>query len=135
MNCVLLVEDNALNRMVVEDLFEFDALPATLLTAETGEEALEMAGQHKPILVLMDLELPGLSGLETMRGLKQDARTRDIPVWALSAHAMKGDAAQAVAAGFDDYVTKPVDAKQFAQRLRQFLAAAPREATSPCGNP
>jgi len=120
--------------MVVEDLFEFDGFPATLCTAETGEEALEMARQRKPILVLMDLELPGLSGLDTMRHLKRDPQTHDIPVWAVSAHAMKGDAEQAISAGFDDYVTKPIDTKQFAQRLRQFMETLPHEEPSSCSH-
>jgi len=135
MHCVLLVEDNALNRMVIEDLFEYDDVPATLVSVESGEEALDVARQRKPLLILMDLELPGLSGLDTMRHLKQDPETRDIPVWALSAHAMKGDAAQALSAGFDDYVTKPIDTKQFAQRLCQFLGGVLQGEPSSCNNP
>jgi two-component system, cell cycle response regulator DivK len=137
MDCILLVEDNALNRMVVEDVFEFDDVPAALVSVESGEEALEAARQRKPLLVLMDLELPGLSGLETMRRLKEDSRTQDVPVWAVSAHAMKGDAAQAMAAGFDAYVTKPIDTKQFSQQLREFMAGlgqVQQEEPSPCSN-
>ena len=137
MNCVLLVEDNALNRMVVEDLFEFDEIPATLVSVESGEEALDVARQRKPLLVLMDLELPGLSGLDTMRRLKQYPETQNTPVWAISAHAMKGDASQALAAGFDAYVTKPIDTRQFAEQLRQFMTSIgqiEREEPSSCSN-
>jgi CheY-like chemotaxis protein len=135
MNSVLLVEDNALNRMVVEDLFEYDEIPASLVSVESGEEALDVARRLKPLLVLMDLELPGLSGLDTMRQLKQDPRTQGIPVWAISAHAMKGDASQALVAGFDAYVTKPIDARQFAEQLRQFMTSLgqiEREEPSSC---
>ncbi|MBN2215926.1 MAG: response regulator [Pirellulales bacterium] len=134
MNSVLLVEDNELNRMVIEDLFDYDDVPATLVSVASGEEALDAARRNKPILVLMDLELPGLSGLETMRHLKNEPETRDVPVWAFSAHAMKGDAAQALSAGFDDYVTKPIDTKQFAQRLREFLDGVLQKETSSCAN-
>ena len=132
MYTVLLVEDNELNRMVVEDLFEYDDIPATLHSVESGEEALTAARQYKPSLVLMDLELPGLSGLETMRHLRNDPETQGTAIWALSAHAMKGDAAQALAAGFDDYVTKPIDAREFAERLRKFMSKTQNEEVSSC---
>ena len=134
MNCVLLVEDNVLNRMVIEDLFEYDKIPATLFSVESGEEAIEVARRRKPLLVLMDLELPGLSGLDTMRRLREDPKTRDIPVWAISAHAMKGDAAQALSAGFEAYVTKPIDTKQFSEQLRQFMVTVQQREVPSCNH-
>ncbi|MBN1591020.1 MAG: response regulator [Pirellulales bacterium] len=135
MNFVLLVEGKSLNRMVIEDLFEYDEIPATLFSVESGERAIELARRRKPLLVLIDLELPGLSGLDTMRRLKGDPQTRDIPVWAISAYAMRGDAAQTVSAGFDACVAKPIDTKQFAEQIRQFMANVPHPEASSCTAP
>jgi CheY-like chemotaxis protein len=135
MNCILLVEDNALNRMVVEDLFEYDDIDATLVSAETGEEAVEIVSKQKPCLILMDLELPGMSGLQTMNRMREEPELRSVPVWALSAHAMKAQEVESLAAGFDDYVTKPIDTKQFAERLRRFISAIPEGEASSCSNP
>ena len=121
MNHVLLVEDDELNRTVIEDIIEFDQIAAELTCVETGEEALECARELRPALILMDVGLPGIDGLETTRRLKQTPEVKDTPVWAISAHAMKGDAEQALAVGCSAYVSKPIDYKQFADRLRTFI--------------
>ena len=82
---------------------------------------LDCARELRPALILMDLGLPGIDGLETTRRLKQTSELKDTPVWAISAHAMKGDAEQAMAAGCSAYISKPIDCKQVADRLRNFI--------------
>ncbi len=121
MSNVLLVEDDELNRTVIEDIIEFGQIAAELTCVETGEEALDRARKVRPALILMDVGLPGIDGLETTRRLKQSSELRDIPVWAISAHAMKGDAEQALEAGCSAYFTKPIDSKQLTERLRNFI--------------
>ena len=121
MSHVLLVEDDVLNRTVIEDIIEFDHIAAELTCVETGEEALDCARELRPALILMDVGLPGIDGLETTRRLKQTPELKDTPVWAISAHVMKGDAEQALAAGCSAYISKPIDSKQLADRLRNFI--------------
>ena len=121
MNTILLIEDNVNNVLLLEDIFLLDDILARLVTVETGEEALNRAIQLQPALILMDLRLPGIDGLETTQILKRDPRTTDIPVWAITAYAMNGDEDRARAAGCCEYITKPVRALDLANRLRTFL--------------
>ena len=104
---ILYVEDNDDNVYVVRS--RLTRAGFTVLVAVDGEQGLVMAATEHPDLILMDLSLPGLDGWEATRRLKAAAETRDIPVIALSAHAMSGDHEKAIAAGCDDYDTKPVD--------------------------
>ena len=121
MNTILLIEDNFSNFSLLEDIFLFDDIPARLASVETGEEALNRAIELQPVLILMDLRLPGIDGLETTQILKCNPLTRDIPVWAITAYAMNADEARARAAGCCEYITKPVRAMELANRLRTFL--------------
>lgn len=123
MNTVLLVEDDLGNRTIIEDIFRFDGMGAELVVAETGEEALDLAVQAKPVLILMDIRLPGIDGLEATRALKSSATTRGIPVWAITAYARTEDKDKALAAGCDDYITKPFAREELARRLRGFVGA------------
>ena len=91
MNTILLIEDNVNNVSLLEDIFLFDDIPARLVSVETGEEALNRAVEIQPVLILMDLRLPGIDGLETTQILKRNPLTKDIPVWAITAYAMNGD--------------------------------------------
>ena len=122
MHTVLLVEDNQFNRMLMQDIFMLDDLPAELVSAESAEEALELAPVLQPALILLDVRLPGIDGLEATRRLKQDPVTKDIPVWALTAHAMLPDRDRALAAGCAAYITKPFHVTELVGRLREFLA-------------
>jgi len=122
MNTILLIEDNYSNFSLLEDIFLFDDIPARLVSVESGEEGLNRAIEVEPVLILMDLRLPGIDGLETTQILKHDPRTRDIPVWAITAYAMNGDEQRAREAGCCEYITKPVRALTLANRLRAFLA-------------
>jgi len=121
MSSVLLVEDNADNRMVIEDIFEFEDLGASLEIAETAEEALAKIDAARPLLVLMDLDLPGMSGLEAVRRIRTGPADPPLAIWALTAHAMRDVKEEALAAGCDEYVTKPVDAADLTRRLRGFI--------------
>jgi CheY-like chemotaxis protein len=118
---VLLVEDDSLNRMVIEDIIQFDQIEAKLTCVETGEEALACVCRLEPSLILLDLGLPGIDGLETTRRLKRLPKLQNVPIWAISAHAMKGDAEHALAAGCSAYFSKPISGKQLAEQIRQFI--------------
>jgi CheY-like chemotaxis protein len=121
MPTILLVEDNFNNILLLEDILLFDDIPARLVSVETGEEALNRAVELRPALILMDLRLPGIDGLETTQILKRNPLTKHIPVWAITANAMIGDEERARAAGCCEYITKPVRALDLANRLRIFL--------------
>ncbi len=92
-----------------------------MLTAASAEEALELLQSYHPRLILADIQLPGIDGLEMTRRIKKDERTRDIAVVALTAFAMKGDEQKAIDAGCDGYITKPIDTRTLGGRIRQLL--------------
>ena len=121
MNAILLVEDNVNNLLLFEDIFSLDHIPARLVTVASGEEALRLAVSLQPVLILMDLQLLGIDGLETTENLKRNPLTKDIPVWAVTAYSMKGDEEQARAAGCDEYFAKPLSMREFGGRLKGFL--------------
>ena len=93
-----------------------------MIVAEDGAKGLEAASREKPDLILMDLSLPVLSGWDAAQRLKQSAETRSIPIIALSAHALEGERDKALAAGCDEFETKPVDLARFLEKLARFLA-------------
>ena len=93
-----------------------------MLEARTGEEALEMARVHRPDLILMDLQMPGLDGLEVTRRLKADPLTASLQVVALSASAGPGDREQAIAAGCSGYIAKPIRLSRFPSQIESYLA-------------
>jgi two-component system cell cycle response regulator DivK len=121
MATVLVVEDNAANMKLTTFLLE--SAGHTVLSASDAEAGLTLARDERPALILMDIQLPGMDGLRATALLKRDAVTRDIPVIALTALAMKGDEERIRAAGCDGYVAKPIAYKEFlatiATRLRQ----------------
>ena len=104
---VLIVEDNDKNMKLFRDVLS--AKGYGTLEATTGEQAVELAVEHAPNLVLLDIRLPGIDGVETLGRLRADERTSSIPVLAVTAQAMRGDRERFLAAGFDGYVPKPVD--------------------------
>ena len=116
---VLIVEDNELNMKLFHDLLEAQGYE-TLETRE-GLAALSLAREHRPDLILMDIQLPEISGLEVTKWLKEDDDLAHIPVVAVTAFAMKGDRERLLAEGFDDYIAKPIDVASFADRLRPLL--------------
>ena len=119
---ILIVEDNALNLELATDLLA--AAGYTIRQARTGEEGLRLASAEAPDLILLDLRLPGLDGYATLRALKADRRTAVIPTVALTAQAMTGDKEAALAAGFHDYISKPIDTRTFSQIVARVLGSA-----------
>lgn len=116
---ILIVEDNLMNMELVSDILEANGY--RVLQAVTGADALEQAQAALPALVLMDVQLPGLDGL-TVTGILKDApRTRNIPIIALTAHAMQGDEEKARQAGCDGYIAKPIDTRKLPGIIRSFL--------------
>ena len=116
---ILLVEDNDNNRLLVRDVLK--ASGYRVAEAETAEEGLQMAVQQQPALILMDIQLPGMNGIEALRQLRADPVTRAIPVIAVTASAMTQDRHQIMAAGFDGYQSKPISVKGFLQAVREML--------------
>lgn len=122
MRTVLVIEDNPLNMELVVDLLEVNG--CRVLQAVTAEEGLKMARECLPDLILMDLSLPGMDGLAATRVLKSDPATRILTIIALTAHAMRRDQNNALAAGCDGYLSKPIDIKTFASRIDWFIDAS-----------
>ena len=116
---ILLVEDNDNNRLLVRDVLK--ASGYRVVEAETAEDGLRMAVQQQPALILMDIQLPGMNGIEALRQLRADPATRAIPVIAVTASAMTQDRHQIMAAGFDGYQSKPISVKGFLQAVREML--------------
>jgi len=114
---VLIVEDNEKNMKLVRDVLQ--ATGYSTLEATTGEEAVELALSQAPALVLMDVRLPDMDGVEALSQLRMDARTASIPVLAVTAQAMKGDAERFKEAGFDGYLSKPVDIDELLTTVEQ----------------
>ena len=114
---VLIVEDNEKNMKLVRDVLQ--ATGYSTVEATTGEEAIELARSHEPALVLMDVQLPGIDGVEALEQLRQDERTSSIPVLALTAQAMSGDRERFLDAGFDGYLAKPVDVAELLEAVRE----------------
>ena len=122
MSKVLYVDDNDDNvymlKMRLELLGDFE-----VITAEDGEKGCEMVCTERPDIVLMDLEMPGISGWEAAKRIKSNPETRDIPVLALSAHALAGEREKALAAGCDEFDTKPVEFDRLVAKLRRLLGS------------
>lgn len=120
---ILLVEDNLVNRRMAEFLLKARGL--VIIEAVNGMEAVERARSERPDLIIMDLQLPGMDGLEATRIIKADPELRHIPVVAMTAYAMSGDRERVLAAGCDGYITKPIDTKEFPLTILRYLAARP----------
>ncbi len=122
MKKILIVEDVEFNRDLVVQLLEDDYM---ILTAADGKAGVELAERERPDLILMDLSLPGVDGWEATRRIKAKEALRHIPIIALTAHAMRGDAEKARACGCNDYLSKPIDEDLLFEKLRQFLVDDP----------
>jgi two-component system, cell cycle response regulator DivK len=114
---VLVVEDNDKNMKLFRDVLA--ATGYRTLEATTGREAIDLASEHAPDLVLMDIQLPDLDGTQALQRLRADARTAAIPVVALTAQAMQGDRERFLSAGFDGYVSKPVNVHDLIETVRR----------------
>ena len=122
---ILVVEDNDKNRKLVRDVLT--AKGYRLVEAETGEDGVRLGREQTPALVLMDIQLPGINGIEALRQLRADPTTAGIPVIAVTASAMTQDRQKILAAGFDAYQSKPISIRPFLDLVREVLDR-PREA-------
>jgi CheY-like chemotaxis protein len=114
---ILVVEDNEKNMKLFRDVLQ--ARGYEIMEATTGEQAVELAIEHGPDLVLMDIQLPDIDGVEALGRLRANARTASIPVLALTAQAMEGDRERFLAVGFDGYVSKPVNIVELVGTVQQ----------------
>jgi two-component system cell cycle response regulator DivK len=119
---VLIIEDNERNRKLARDILNHAGFET--LEAATAEDGLELAATCAPGLVLMDVQLPGIDGVQALQHLRADPATAGIPVIAVTAFAMKADRERFLAAGFDEYVEKPLDIRDFPRRVAAALAGA-----------
>lgn len=118
---ILIVEDNELNMKLFHDLLE--AYGVETVQARSGHDVLKLAHEHKPDLILMDIQLPEISGLEVTKWLKDDAALRSIPVIAVTAFAMKGDEQKIRDGGCEDYISKPISVTRFLEVVQKHLQA------------
>lgn len=123
MTTILLVEDNEMNRDMLSRRLSHRGF--NVLLAENGKAGVELAVLEKPDLILMDMSLPVMDGWEATRRIKADPATARIPIVALTAHAMANDRDMALAAGCDEYDSKPVDLPRLLRKIERLLAAAP----------
>lgn len=128
---ILIVEDHELNMKLLNDLLE--AHGYEILQAREGLVAVHLARQHLPDLILMDVQLPDISGLEATRLLKADERTKAIPIVAVTAFAMAGDKQRTLDSGCDAYVAKPIMVRDFLRLVEELLDRTP--ASRPGGGP
>ncbi|HXD97094.1 MAG TPA: response regulator [Candidatus Acidoferrum sp.] len=117
---ILIVEDNEQNRKLVRDVLAFKGYE--VIEAETGEEGLRLARDRHPSLIMMDIRLPGIDGVETLRQLRAEEATRDIPVMALTASVMTADQQRITQAGFDACQAKPISVKDFMATVERLVA-------------
>ena len=116
---VLIVEDDANSRKLIRDLLQVSG--HTTLEATDGKQGVALAKEKRPDLILMDIQLPVMDGLEATRILKADNETREIPIVALTAYAMEGDEERMLQAGCDGYLPKPIDVQEFLKKVSEYL--------------
>jgi two-component system cell cycle response regulator DivK len=116
---ILIVDDNENNRKLARDVLEFAGF--TTLVATGGIEGVALAQEHLPALVLMDIRMPDISGTDALKLLRDDSRTAEIPILALTSSTMHGDEERFLKEGFDGYLAKPISVKEFPDQVRGFL--------------
>ncbi len=120
---ILIVEDNEKNRRLERDVLQFHGY--RILEAENAEDGIRIAQESAPQLILMDIQLPGMNGIEALGQLRADPATRAIPIMAVTASAMTQDRQKIMAAGFDGYQSKPISVKDFVAAVREMLDRRP----------
>ncbi len=116
---ILIVEDNEKNMKLARDVLQFNGFRT--LEAVTAEQGLALAAEHRPDLILMDIQLPGMDGVKALKRLRDDPATAAIKIVALTAFAMKDDRERFVGAGFDGYLSKPISIRELPSQIRQYL--------------
>jgi two-component system, cell cycle response regulator DivK len=118
---ILIVEDNEKNLKLARDVLRFHGYRT--VEATDGESAITMSAEHLPALILMDIQLPGIDGIVAMTRIRADERTKHIPTVALTASVMSGDRERFDEAGFDGFIAKPIEVKNFPDQVRAYLDA------------
>ena len=118
---ILIVEDNEKNLKLARDVLRFHGFRT--VEATDGESAVTMSLEHLPALILMDIQLPGIDGIVAMKRIRADDRTKHIPTVALTASVMSGDRERFDEAGFDGFIAKPIEVKNFPGQVREYLDA------------
>ena len=116
---ILIVEDNELNMKLFNDLLQAHGYDT--VQTKDGKDAVELARSHRPDLIVMDIQMPEISGLEIARALKADARLRHIPIIAVTSYALDGEEGRAEEAGCDAYFSKPVSPRALLAKVREFI--------------
>ena len=116
---ILVIEDNELNMKLVRSLLQLQKYK--IIEAENAEKGIQLARDHRPDLILMDIQLPGMDGLRAAELISTDENLQDIPILALTSYAMEGDKEKALAAGCAGYVTKPIDTKNFSKTIAEYM--------------
>ena len=116
---ILVVEDNEANRILMRQILKYNGYE--VLEAGDGEAGLAMAREHMPDLILLDLQMPVMGGLAVIRELRKTPELSKLKVMAVTSFAMKGDREKALEAGFDEYVTKPIDTRKFAELVKNII--------------
>jgi two-component system cell cycle response regulator DivK len=116
---ILIVEDNELNLLLLKDVLEFHGY--TIVSTSLGATVVDLARQHHPDLILMDIQLPDISGIDAARQLKADQETRSIPIIAVTAFAMPGDKSKILESGIDGYIAKPYKIQEILNIVSEYL--------------
>lgn len=116
---ILVVEDNLMSKTLVKDILIMNGYD--VVEAERGAEAIKLVSTHNPDLILMDINMPGMDGITAARLIKSNEQSKDIPVIALTASAMKGDDEEIIKQGFNGYIAKPIDAKALIAMIEESL--------------
>lgn len=130
---ILIVDDNESNLRLMQAILDIEGYPVK--SAMDAEKALRLLQSWQPALILMDIQLPGIDGLELTRRLKRDPRYSGIVIVALTAYAMKGDEDKALDAGCDGYITKPLDTRRLPVLIEQYLQRGASKAKTPAALP
>lgn len=120
MKTVLIAEDNPVNRELLRELLEMRGY--AVMEASDGEETITKMGERKPDILLLDLNMPVLDGLATVKRIRQDTRFAFLPVLAVTAYAMRGDREKILNSGFDGYLSKPISSAELEQELKRLLS-------------
>ncbi len=116
---ILIVEDIPMNRRLIRDILTYHGYE--IIEAENGEEAVRIAREQKPDLIIMDLQMPVMNGLDAIKILKSDPATKDIKVIAVTSFAMAGDREKVLAAGFDEYISKPLNTRELPVMVKRLF--------------
>ncbi|GGN97799.1 response regulator [Saccharibacillus kuerlensis] len=122
--CVLYIEDDRSSMLLMRHIFRKKLPEIRLMEAWSVEDGIMLAGLHRPSLILMDIQLPGMDGFEGVINLRSDLKTASIPVWAVSASALNDDVQRGLEAGFQKYLKKPLKMEDFVREIRESLQLA-----------